>query len=628
MFNIDTNFLPGNDFNKYVNNKWLESNPIPDDYNRWGSFEILIESTNQRLKDIVEDSNCLNDDHKKLQRFYNSGMNESRLNKEGILPLINHFNLINQIKNLSELSQVIAIMLSNQLATPFYLSVHADAKNSDLNILYLYQGGLGLPDRDFYFLPNKENEREGYQNFLKEIYLLADLTDLSQEIYKLEESLADISLTKTQRREPELVYNEFSVKTLKESFPNIDWHIIFKELNISPEKIVIDNPKFFQTLDQMISTTDLNIMKHYLKSNLLRSAAPYINDEFYQIYFDFYLKMLKGQEKQKERWKRTLNTVESSMGEILGKIYTDKYFPESAKNRAMEMVNNLKDELRNRIKNLDWMSEITKEKALEKLDRFRVKIGYPNKWKNFSKLEIGDCYLTNIFNAGKFDMEYDLSHLNKPVDREKWEMHAHQINAYYHPLLNEIVFPAGILQSPFFDHNADDALNYGGIGAVIGHEMTHGFDDKGRKFDCNGNLNDWWLEEDVDRYALKSKKISDQFSNYIIEGQNVNGELTLGENIADLGGVTIAFHAMIKNQKECTEKIDGFSQEQRFFLSWANVWRANIRKQESLNRLVTDPHSPSVLRINGVVTNLEEFYKAFNVTNDNDLYREDKASVW
>jgi len=630
QFNL-SNTLPGDDFNLYVNQKWMSENPIPDDYNRWGSFEELIEITNDRLKNIME-SDSLNPDHQKLKYLYKMGMNHELLNQQGILPIESTLNRIDNISNLNDFSSLVSFMVLSQLPSPFYLSVHADAKDSNNNVVYLYQGGIGLPDRDYYFHQGKENERSEYKKYLKELSNLSNLNINADNIYKIEESLAEISLTKTERREPEKIYNVYDINSLESLCPKFNWQIFFNQIAINPKKLIIDNPNFFKKFNKMLETISLDIWKNYLKIHLIRNAAPYLSDNFYNVNFNFYNKVLKGQIKPKPRWKRVLGTVEALMGEVLGKIYVEKYFSKKAKLRALDMVKNLKNELARRINLLDWMSDITKKKAIEKLNSFKIKIGYPDKWRDYANLFLdSNTYFGNIILASQFDSKYEFSFAYKPVDKEKWEMHPHQINAYYHPLLNEIVFPAGILQKPFFSEEYDDALNYGGIGAVIGHEMTHGFDDKGRKFDAEGNMKDWWTQEDADRYNLKANVIRDQFSEYLIEGEKVNGELTLGENIADLGGMTIAFHALQEALKDKSiDKIDGYTQDQRFFLSWATVWRNNIRKEEALNRLIMDPHSPGSLRINGVVTNMKPFYHAFNVKEGQTLHKSDEqiASVW
>ena len=627
----NSNILPGNDFNLFVNQEWMSNNPIPDDFNRWGSFEELIEITNNRLKEILE-SDAVNSDHQKLKDLYAMGMDQDKLNQQGFSSIKPILQRMSNINYLNDFSNVVSFMALSQLPTPFYLSVHADAKDSDNNIVYLYQGGLGLPDRDYYFHQGKENERSEYLKYIKKISDLAELNLEANDIYSIEESFAEISLTKTERREPEKVYNVYDLNSLKSLCPNFNWDVYFHQLGINPEKLVVDNPEFFKKFNNMMEYISLNNWKNYLKYHLTRNAAPYLSDNFYQVNFDFYNKVLKGQIKAKPRWKRVLGTVEALMGEVLGKIYVNKYFSEDAKSRALDMVNNLKNELARRINLLDWMSDVTKVKAIEKLNKFRVKIGYPNKWRDYSGLTFdSNTYFENIILASQHDSKYEFSFAYQPVDKEKWEMHPHQINAYYHPLLNEIVFPAGILQKPFFSEEYDDALNYGGIGAVIGHEMTHGFDDKGRKFDAEGNMKDWWTQEDADRYTLKANVIRDQFSEYVIEGEKVNGELTLGENIADLGGMTIAYYALQEALKDKqVDKIDGYTQNQRFFLSWATVWRNNIRKEEALNRLIMDPHSPGSLRINGVVTNMKPFYQAFNVTEGHNLHKSDDqiASVW
>jgi len=636
-FNVSSSFQPGNDFNLYVNDNWLQDNEIPSDYSRWGSFEVLNQNTQDKIKEILEIDyihhyGVVNRDHKLISDMYHMGMDDENLNKEKNKPIIPYLEKIDQINDLTDLTVFLALVTRLQLKSPFYLGIYADKRNSDTNIIYLHQGGLGLPDRDYYFLPNKEKERKGYKNLVSNLFNLIQTDIDHDDIYNIEVDLANCSLTKTEQRDPHKTYNVYDINSLKELCPNIKWEIFFKELDIKPEKIVVDNPNFFTVINNILNKKCLDCFKNYLKSNFLRSVTGFLSDDFYNTSFDYYGKQLNGQEEPKPRWKRVLGLTEGLLGEIIGKIYIERHFPLNAKNKAKEMINFILMELENRIKKLDWMSETTKVKALEKLGTFTVKIGFPDKWRDYSKLELtGKSYFENILIVNKINFDHEAKKVYKKVDKSEWLMHPHQINAYYYPVYNEIVFPAAILQAPFFDVEADPALNFGGIGAVIGHEITHGFDDQGRKYDAEGNMNDWWTKEDEENYSEKAKIIEEQFNNSIVEGQNVNGKMTLGENIADIGGLSIAYYALL-NYLGChnDELIDGFTQQQRFFMSWARVWRANMRKEMILERLITDVHSPNTLRINNVVGNLDGFYDAFQLDENCKLgiASDKRGHVW
>jgi len=644
--NMDTTVKPGNDFFLYANGAWLKNNPVPGSETRWGSFNELQENNYKALHQLLDDAAAKTNAadgsaEQKVGDLYRSGMDSAAVDKTGITPLNTSFADIDAITDSKGIMAEIAKSYTEGNGQLFGFYVAPDDKNVSKNIAQFIQSGLGMPDRDYYF--NKDERtakiRDAYKEYqVKMLTLMGEDAATAKkdaaDIYKLEEALAGASMTRVEMRDPYKMYNKYSVEGLNKLTPNIDWKVMFTNLNIaSQDSCIVATPNFFKEVSKQLTATSLDVWKKYLKFHTFNDAAPYLSANIDNAHFDFYGKTVRGQQEQKPRWKRVLNVVDGSVGELLGQMYVDKYFKPEAKQRMMEMVSNLQETYAERIKRLDWMSDVTKQKALAKLNSFMKKIGYPDKWRNYDALKISkDSYYKNAEAAAAFEYNYMISKLGKPVDKTEWQMTPPTVNAYYNPAFNEIVFPAGILQYPFFDANADDAVNYGGIGAVIGHEMTHGFDDQGRQYDADGNLHDWWTPEDAKKFTEKTNMVVKQFDGYtVLDSTHVNGKLTLGENLADLGGLAIAYEAFKKTKQGKGDiKIDGFTPDQRFFLSWAQVWRANTRPEELATRIMTDPHSPSEWRCNGPLSNMEEFYKAFNVQPGDKMYKPvtERAKVW
>lgn len=645
--NMDTTVKPGDNFFLYANGDWLKNNPIPASETRWGSFNELQENNYKALHQLLDDAAAnknaaAGSPEQKVGDFYRTGMDSTDIDKAGITPIEDYFKRVDAITDAKGFMNEIAKGYTEGNGQLFGFYIAPDDKKVTQNIAQFIQGGLGLPDRDYYF--NKDERttkiREAYKQYLVTMLGLMgeDSTKAKKDgaaIYKLEESLARASMTRVEMRDPYKLYNKYDVAGFSKLTPNIDWKTMFADLNIaSQDSCIVATPKFFVEVSKQLKATPINVWKKYLKFHTFNDAAPFLASNIDNAHFDFYGKTVRGQQEQKPRWKRVLSVVDGSLGELLGQMYVDKYFKPEAKKRMMEMVNNLQETYAERIKRLDWMSDVTKEKAIAKLNTFMKKIGYPDKWRNYDALKINNnSYYKNAEAAAAFSYNYMISKLGKPVDKTEWQMTPPTVNAYYNPAFNEIVFPAGILQYPFFDADADDAVNYGGIGAVIGHEMTHGFDDQGRQYDADGNLHDWWTPEDAKKFTEKTDMVVNQFDGYtVLDSTHVNGKLTLGENLADLGGLAIAYEAFKKTDEGKSEalKIDGFTPDQRFFLSWAQVWRANTRPEELATRIMTDPHSPSVWRCNGPLSNMEAFYKAFNVQPGEKMYKpvSERAKVW
>ncbi len=646
---FDFSIKPSEDFNLYVNGTWKKNNKIPDKYTKWGSFEILHEENLQKLKYLVEDC-TKNDIYKNIGIIYKLAMDECRLEKEGIEPLKFIVQTINSAKTKEELWKILAILYKYGVAGIFSTYPQEDAKNSTFVVIYISTGGLGLPDKDYYFLKEKEETRNKYKNYIKDLLLLYNpkwdnIDNIVQQIYNIEEQLAKVTFTKVEKRDPDKNYNKVTLPELNK-LTNLDWNTYFKELNINTEipYIIADNLCYYKLLGQLWYTIDLNSLKNYFLYKSISCSASYLNKAFVDLKFNFYGKYLSGQKEIKPRWERAITIVESNLGELLGRKYCEKYFTENSKKKMLDMVKSLNLELKERLSKLTWMSDETKKKAFKKQEVFTAKIGYPDKWRDFSKLELGsncidiNCNTKSLFNVimdcNLFNHNYEISRLYKPTDPSRWEMDPQTINAYFHPVRNEIVFPAGILQPPFFYPDGDDGLNYGAIGTVIGHEMTHSYDDMGSKFDHEGNLNNWWTDKDKTIFKEKSKYFIDEYSKCLINGKNVNGELTLGENLADHCGVKIAYYALKKkldsekNSIETTIDKNGFNIFKRFFISWAVIWRCNITEQESDKRLLTDPHSPNELRINCTLSNIPEFLKEFNIKQGDKMYRSEPIQMW
>ncbi len=626
---MDTTANPAQNFYEYAVGNWVKNNPVPDEYSYWGSFTILAENNYKVLKEILEKA-AKNKTAKKgsnIQKigdFFSTGMDSIKIEELGIKPIEKELKKIASIKSRNDLIGAIAWAQKLDGSPVFNIYAAVNAKNSKEYIATLSQSGLGLPDRNYYLKKDKRSveTRKKYVDYVTNTFALlgyskAEAEKNAKTVMKIETKLAKASMSRVERRDPYKTYNKMSIAKIKRLAPNLNWNNYFTYLGISaPNYINVAQPKFFKAVNKMIKRVPIKDWKVYLTWNFINRSAPYLNSSFEIANFDFYGKYLRGAKIQPERWKRVMRAINTYLGEALGQIYVKKTFPPEAKARAAKIVANLKTAMKSRIENLDWMSEVTKKQALHKLASFTVKIGYPDKWRDYSKLSIDrKSYIGDVLKGRVFAFKRNMNKLGKPVDKTEWGMTPQTVNAYYSPTKNEIVFPAAILQPPFFNQKADDAINYGAMGAVIGHEITHGFDDQGRKFNADGNLKDWWTKEDGERFDKRAQKIYDQFDSYIpIDSLHINGKLTAGENIADLGGLTVAFTAF-KNTEEFkkNEKLDGFTPTQRFFLGWAQVWENNMRPQALRLRIKTNPHSPGKYRVLGPLSNMPVFWKAFNV---------------
>jgi len=619
--NMDTTVVPGVDFYRYANGSWLKNNPVPDEFANYGSFHLLDEMNNERLKDLFEETskNTTGIKEKEIMAaFYLSGMDTSVIEKSGIKPLQSLLDEINAVNNNESLIKMIAKLHTYQVYPLFYFYSAQDEKNSKIEIAQLMQGGIGLPDRDYYILEGQpyENIRAEYIKYIEKVFVLKGedektAKESAKAIMAIENSLAISSMTMVERRDPLTQYNKKTVDVLTKESNGFNWTLFFIETGAGdPGELNVAQPKFFAEVGKLVKTISTDNWKKYLAFHTLNSFAPYLSSDFVNAQFAFYGTTLSGKVKLRERYKRVIEAANQMLGECVGKFYVEKYFPESSKKRMTELVLSLKDSWADHIRNLDWMSESTKTKALQKLDSMNFKIGYPDKWIDYSSLQMKkDNYVANIIEARKF-------------------VSPQTVNAYFHPNLNEIVFPAAILQPPFFFPDADDAVNYGAIGSVIGHEMTHGFDDQGRLYDASGNLSDWWTADDSKKFNEKTKPLVDFFSKYMVaDSLFVDGELTLGENIADLGGISVSADALKKRLNGKEENINGFTPMQRFFLAYAQVWRQNIRPEELNKRVKTDVHSPAMARVNCIVYQHSDFYPAFNVSKNTKSYISESGRI-
>ena len=644
--NMDTSVKPGNNFYEYVNGGWIKSHPIPPEYSQYGAFTVLYENNQKELKALVSEISKKKNVkqgsiEQKIRDFYNSGMDTNRIEKQGYAPILPELKKIDAITNLKMVQQELAHMHTIGVHPLFYFYAGADEKNSSMEIANLYQGGLGLPDVSYYTKEDAASQklRKEYADHIAKMFELAGdnskmANKKAQEVLHLETKLAKTSFTRLEQRSPEKNYNKMSMAQLQKIAHNINWKTYFTNIGLkNPGEINVGQPRFFTGMSKIIQETPVSTWKAYLEWNLLDDAAPYLSKNFVQENFNFYGKTMSGQKKMQPRWKRVMGATSGSLGEALGELYVAKYFPPEAKARMLKLVDNLKLSFAERILKLDWMSDTTKKKAIEKLKAITVKVGYPDKWRDYSKLNVvPDNYFQNLMNASKFAFDFNLNKVGKPVDKSEWGMTPQTVNAYYNPSNNEIVFPAGILQPPFFNKDADDAVNYGAIGVVIGHEMTHGFDDQGRKYDKNGNMNNWWTSADAKRFKAKTAKLAALYDHYtVLDSLHVNGQLTMGENIADLGGLNISYNAYLKSLNGKTpKKIDGFTGTQRFFMAFAQVWRQNIRPKEMAKRLKTDVHSPGEARVNIPPFNMTAFIKAFDIKPGDKLFipKDKRAYIW
>ncbi len=645
--NLDLSISPKEDFYQYSNGGWMKDHPLTAEYSRFGMFDFLREQARNQLKELIlnlsahEDAKTPGSVAQKVSDLYSMGMDEKRLNEDGHKPLL---PLLEKIANAdtNHMEELLAWQHMGIGSSFFGTGVGTDAMNSDMNILHVGEVGLGLGDRDYYLEESEQNSKilDAYHTYVKKVLELIGYDEEEQErvwkaVIKLETEFAKHKMPREDRRDPRKRYNIMTFDEIKSSYPQFDWDKYFNLLGLENiDKVNVANPAFTQFITSYLPTLSSQEIKDYMTFETINDATNLLSDDFINASFELYGRVMSGTEELKPRWKRSMAIPNSMLGEAVGKLYVEKYFPEENKEYMKKLVENLRKALGKHIKNLSWMSDETKAKAIEKLDTFTVKIGYPDKWKDYSEINIDPqkSYLENVLEASKWYVKENYSKMNKPVDKDEWHMTPQTVNAYYNPTTNEVCFPAAILQPPYFDPTADDALNYGAIGVIIGHEMTHGFDDSGRQFDKNGNLAEWWTPEDADRFKELADKLVDQFNAIeVAPGVNANGRYTLGENIADQGGLRIAKTAYLDSQKDQTQEyIDGFSPLQRFYIAYANVWAGNIREEEIILSTKTDPHSLGRLRVNATLKNIDDFFDAFGIEEGDKMWRpkEERVVIW
>ncbi|WP_261324434.1 M13 family metallopeptidase [Microbulbifer agarilyticus] len=644
--NMDTSVRPGDDFNAYVNGNWLANTEIPADKATYGSFHILRDQAQEHVRTIIEESAAASHedgtDQQKVGGLYRSFMDLDTRNALGAKPLHDSFARIDEVSSHAELAVYFA--QANKLGhdLPFTVGQYADFKDPNVYMIYAWQGGLGMPDREYYFKEGEKSEqvRAAYLEHIAKMLTLTGIgsaessSQLAQRIYDLELTLAAQHMKKEKTRDMVALYNPVALADLPELMPNFNWQGFVATAGITElENLVVTQLDYMRELDAIISETSIETWKPYLKWSAARHAAPYLDEAIYAQHFDFNSRTLHGVEEPRQLWRRGVNLVNQHLGEVVGKVYVKEHFPPEAKARMQKLVANLIKAYEVSIKELDWMGEATKQEALDKLSKFTPKIGYPDKWRDYSVLTIsGDDLYGNMQRSALFNYAEMLEKQKGPVAKHEWAMTPQTVNAYYNPPLNEIVFPAAILQPPFFNMEADDAVNYGGIGAVIGHEIGHGFDDSGSTFDGNGVLRNWWTEEDKSEFKSRTAQLIDQYSAFApFDDLHINGEFTLGENIGDLGGLSIGLLAyqMSLDGKEAPV-LDGFTGEQRVFLGYGQIFQGKYREEAMRNLINTDPHAPSEFRINGAVRNVPEFYSAFGVKEGDALYLdpEQRVKIW
>ncbi|WP_103983738.1 M13 family metallopeptidase [Parabacteroides chinchillae] len=646
LANMDTTVASGTDFYEYACGGWIKNNPLKPEYSSFGTFNVLMENNQEQLRNLIDELGTTPQQAgtvaQKIGTLYAMGLDSTKLNADGVNPVKEELAAINSLVTKSDISKMVATLHKGGMSPFFVYFVAADEKNSSMNIMGLYQAGIGMGDRDYYLQTDEASEkmRDAYQAYINKLFTLAGYTPEQADaavnaVMKIEKNIAQISSSREELRDSQKNYNKLSFEDFKKHSSALDWDVYFQSLGV-PDLKELDAKQinFYKGLEDLFKNTSIDEQKAYLAFNLLNAAAPYLSDDFVTASFDFYGKVMSGQQEQKPRWKRSLSTVNGALGEAVGEMYVAKYFPASSKEKMLQLVGNLQKALGERIASLEWMSNVTKEKAQEKLAAFGVKIGYPDKWRDYSGLEIkDDSYWANVRRSNIFDAEYYLADLNKPVDKSRWLITPQTVNAYYNPTTNEICFPAAILQPPFFNPDADDAVNYGAIGVVIGHEMTHGFDDQGRNYDKDGNLTDWWTADDAKRFTERADKLVEQYNNIIVlDTVHANGRFTLGENIADHGGLLVA-HQAYKNSlkgKEAPAPIDGFTDDQRFYLGYATLWGQNIRPEEILRLTKIDPHSLGKWRVNAALRNIDDFYAAFGIKEGDPMYMApaDRVVIW
>lgn len=646
LANMDTTVAAGTDFFRYACGGWNDAYPLTAEYSRYGTFDQLFENSQKQLRELIEGlaaqkNNQAGSAAQKIGDLYNMTMDSVTLNKQGAEPVKAMLDKIAALKDKSEIIPMMTEMAHAGIGTYFHSYVYADPKNSSLNIFQMGQGGINLGEKEYYLDNDSitQNIREQYKLYIGKLFQLAGFTEAEAQqkvadVMEIETSIAKVSRSATELRDPEANYHKMSFDELKKTISGIDWDAYVKGLGIqAPAELNVEQVEPIQEVARLMNTLPVSKHVSYLEYNLLDAAASYLSDDFVAARFDFYGKVLSGRQVNQPRWKRAVNSVNGMLGELVGEMYVEKYFPAAAKERMVKLVKNLQTALGERINAQDWMSDSTKVKAQEKLAAFHVKVGYPDKWKDYSKLDIKkDSYWANVCRASEWGFNDMYSRLGKPVDKDEWLMTPQTVNAYYNPSTNEICFPAAILQPPFFNMEADDAANYGAIGVVIGHEMTHGFDDQGRQFDKDGNLTDWWAPGDADRFKERAQVMVDFFNKIeVLPGLYANGELTLGENLADHGGLNVAYLAFQNATKDAPlGVVDGFTPEQRFFLAYATLWAGNIRDEQIRVYTKSDPHSLGRWRVNGALPHIQAWYDAFHITPSDPLYvaPENRVNVW
>ena len=648
LSNLDTSVNPAEDFYQYACGGWMKRNPLGAEYARFGSFDVLAENNRKQLQELVQklsaQKNPAGSIEQKVGDLYKIGMDTLKLEQQGAQPIREELENIAGLRR-EALSRTLA-MMSLEGRNPFFgLFGSSDPDNSDMTIAYLWQTGLGIGDRDYYLEENQQNIRDEYVNLMARMFRLSgygkmagmegDEATLARRVLSLETMMARVFVDKTTLRDPYQTIHKCTPGDFQKMIPALDVKTYLHTLGLQDvDTVNVGQPTYFAGLNDILSVTDMEVVRAYLAWNVINAAAPYLSEEFVNADFDFYGRTLSGRQENRPRWKRVIGTVDGCLGEALGQMYVKSYFPAEAKTRMEQLVGNLQWALGERINASTWMTEVTKKNALDKLAAFKVKVGYPDKWRDYSALAIrDDSYYANVARARRFESAYRLSKIGKPVDKEEWQMTPQTVNAYYEPNTNEICFPAGILQPPFFDMSADDAANYGAIGVVIGHEMTHGFDDQGRNYDLKGNLADWWTEQDAATFKERAQRIVDHFNGIeVAPGVFGDGSFTLGENIADNGGLNVSYTAFqkAKSDGDIRGDMDGFTPEQRFFIAYAAVWASNIRPEEILRRTKEAPHALGRWRVNGTLPHIDAFYPAFNIHPGDPMYLapEKRARIW
>ena len=645
LTNLDTTAVQGADFYQYACGGWMKKHPLTNEYSRFGSFDMLAENNREQLKGLIVEiaagQNAQGTIGQKIGDIYNLAMDSVKLNADGVTPIQADLEKIASVKDKSEIVPLMAELAHSGVFPYFSFYVGADIMDSKSNLFQLYQGGISLGEREYY-LDNDDvttNIRNKYKEHIVKMFQLAGFDEAAakkkmEAVMDIETRIAKASFSAVEQRNPAANYHKMSLDELKKEIPGIDWDAFLNGIGVKGvTELSVSQVEPIKEVEKIINSLPVENQIAYMQWNLIDRAAGYLSDDLVAQNFDFYGKTLSGKQTNQPRWKRAVSTVNGVLGEAVGQMYVEKYFPAAAKERMVQLVKNLQTALGERIRNLEWMGDSTKIKAIEKLNSFYVKVGYPDKWRDYTGLNIEkDSYWANVKRATEFELDYMLSKAGKPVDRDEWGMTPQTVNAYYNPTTNEICFPAGILQYPFFDMNADDAFNYGAIGVVIGHEMTHGFDDQGRQFDKDGNLKDWWTAEDAKRFEERAQVMVNFFDSIqVLPGLNANGSLTLGENIADHGGLQVSFQAFKNATKDAPLPVkDGFTPEQRFFLSYAGVWAGNIRDEQIRLQTKSDPHSLGRWRVNGALPQIGAWYDAFGIKEGDPMYLapEKRVSIW